>query len=161
MFDALIDDQIADFGETINVCLARTKIAAFDRVVEQSVNAVAVVLIIFRGVDSALRRDRMGATRRILITKTFHPITEFAEGRCSGTAGETAADNDDLELAPIIRTDQSRMIAMALPFPVERTGRNFGVQCSDHMTEQKSKLESRNPKQTSENSNTETNTRPR
>ena len=89
LFDALIDDQIADFGQAINVRFARTKIAAFDRVVKQSVNAVAVVLIILRGVDSALRGDGMGAARRILITKTFHPITELAERGRGRTAGQT------------------------------------------------------------------------
>ena len=82
---------IADFGQPINVRFARTKIAAFDRVVEQSINAVAVVLIIFRGIDSALRRDGMGAARRILITKTFHPIAELAERGRGRTAGQAAS----------------------------------------------------------------------
>jgi len=43
--------------------LAGTKIAALDRVVEQPVNAVAVVLIIFRCIDPALCRNRMRASR--------------------------------------------------------------------------------------------------
>ncbi len=55
--DALIDDVAANFSESINVRFARAKIAAFDRVVEQAINAVAIVLIIFRGIDSALGRD--------------------------------------------------------------------------------------------------------
>ena len=116
MRDALVDDVAADFGEPINVGFAGTKIAAFDRVVEQTVNAVAVVLIIFRGIDSALRRDRMGAARRILVAKAFHPITEFAQRCCGRTAGESGADDDDFEFAAIIWTNESRVILVARPF---------------------------------------------
>ena len=61
--DALIDDVIADFGQAINVGFAGTKIAAFDRVVEKAVNAVAIVLVIFRRIDSALGRDAECARR--------------------------------------------------------------------------------------------------
>src|SRR5207248_1898155 len=80
LLGALIDDEIADFSQPVNVRFSRTEIAALDRVVKQAEHAVAVVLIILGGIDSALRCDGMGATRRILITKTFHPITEFAQG---------------------------------------------------------------------------------
>jgi len=55
--DAVVDNVRADFGKPINVRFARTEIAAFDCVVKQTVNAVAVVLIIFRGIDAALRGD--------------------------------------------------------------------------------------------------------
>ena len=47
----------ADFREPIDVGFARAEIAAFDRVVKEAVNGVAVVLIIFRGIDAALRGD--------------------------------------------------------------------------------------------------------
>ena len=63
LFDALIDDQIADLSKAINICFARAKIAAFDCVVKQAINTVAIVLIIFRGIDSTLCRDRMCTTR--------------------------------------------------------------------------------------------------
>ena len=36
LFDALVDDVIADFGEAIDVRFAGTKIAALDRVVKQA-----------------------------------------------------------------------------------------------------------------------------
>lgn len=54
---ALVDDVYADFGKTVDVCLARAEVAAFYRVVEEAVDAVAVVLVVFRGVDAALRGD--------------------------------------------------------------------------------------------------------
>src|SRR4029077_9754185 len=57
--DALVDNIAADLAKPVDIRFARTKIAALDCVVEQTVNAVAVVLIIFRGVDSTLCGDGM------------------------------------------------------------------------------------------------------
>ena len=62
LLNTLIDDEIANLGKTINVCLARPEIAAFDRVVEEPENAIAVVLVIFRRVNSTLCGNRVGAT---------------------------------------------------------------------------------------------------
>ena len=78
----MVDDQIADFGKAIDIRFARTEIAAFDGVVEQTENAVAVVLIILRGVDPALRRDAVRAARAVLITETLHVIAHFSEAGC-------------------------------------------------------------------------------
>ena len=69
--DALVDDRGADFCEPVNIRFARAEVAAFDGVVEKPINAVAVVLIVLRGVDSALRGDRVRAARAILIAETF------------------------------------------------------------------------------------------
>ena len=132
MFDALIDDQIGDFGETINVRFARAKISALDRVMEQSVDAIAIVLIILCGIDPALRCNRVRAPWRILKAKAFYPVAEFAQGRRRRSAGETASHNDDLELSPIIWANQSRVIPMAAPFLIERSVWNPGVQRPDH-----------------------------
>src|SRR6267378_871573 len=97
LLGALIDDEIANFGQPVNVRFARTEIAAFDRVVKQSENAVAVVLVILGSIDSALRRDGMGTARRILITKTFHAITKFTESGRGRSAGQSRTDHNNLE----------------------------------------------------------------
>ena len=55
--DALVDDVHAHLGEAVHVRLARAEVAALDRVVEQAVDAVAVVLVVLRRVDAALRGD--------------------------------------------------------------------------------------------------------
>src|SRR5579862_3585770 len=52
---ALIDDIDADLRQAINVCLARAEISAFHRVVKKAMDAVAVIPVILRGVDAALR----------------------------------------------------------------------------------------------------------
>ena len=88
----------------------------------------------------------MRATRRVLIAKTFYLIAKLAQCRRGRSARQAAADNDDLELAPIIRANEPRVIAMIPPFLVEWTGRNLCVQRPNHIS-QNSKFESRNPKQ--------------
>ena len=61
----------ADFRKTVNIRFARAKVAALDGVVEEPIDAVAVVLIVLGGVDSALCGDRVGAARAVLIAETF------------------------------------------------------------------------------------------
>src|SRR5262249_27208375 len=51
--DALIDDVHADLRQPIDVRFARAEIAALYGIVEQAVDAVAVVLIVLRSVDAA------------------------------------------------------------------------------------------------------------
>jgi hypothetical protein len=128
----LIDNVVSDFREPINIGFAGTKIAALNRVVEQAVNAIAIVLIILCRINAALRGNRVGAPRRILKTKTFHPVSEFTEGRRGRSAGEAAADDYDLKLSPVVGADQSRMVLMVSPFLIQRPWRNFRIQCSNH-----------------------------
>ena len=132
LLDALIDDQITDFGQPIDICFARAEIASFDRVVKQPENTVAVVLIILRGIDPALGRDRVSAARTVLVTEALRIVTELAERRRRRTAGEAAAHHDDLELPPIIRRNETRMIFVIGPLLRERTGRGFRVERPDH-----------------------------
>src|SRR4029434_7455309 len=102
---ALIDDVVGDFRQPINVRFAGTKIAALNRVVEQAVNAVAIVLIILCRINAALRCNRMRASRRILKTTTFHPVSELTEERCRRSASEPGADDYDLKLSPVVWAD--------------------------------------------------------
>ena len=55
--DALVDDVDAHLGEPVHVGLAGAEVAALHRVVEEAVDAVAVVLVVLRRVDAALRGD--------------------------------------------------------------------------------------------------------
>src|SRR3989441_10294913 len=75
----------------------------------------------------------MGAPWRIFKAKAFYPITQFAKGRRGRATRETAPYNNDLELSPIVWTDQSRVITMAPPFFVERSVGNFWIECPDHI----------------------------
>ena len=54
---ALVDDVDADLRQAIDVGFAGAEVATFYGVVEKAIDAVAVVLIILRGVDATLRGD--------------------------------------------------------------------------------------------------------
>src|SRR6202007_2242144 len=74
---ALVDDVDAHLCQAVHVRLARTEIAAFDGVVKESIDAVAVVRIILGRVDATLRGDAVRAARAVLEAKTFYLIAEF------------------------------------------------------------------------------------
>src|SRR5262249_52532419 len=114
-------------SEPINIRFAGTKITALNRVVKQAVNAVAIVLIILCRINAALGCNRMRASRRILKTKTLHPVSKFTEGRRGRSTGETAADAYDLKFSPVVWADQSRMVLMVSPFLIQRSRRNFWI----------------------------------
>ena len=67
--DALVDDVGADLGQAVDVRLARAVVAALDRVVEEAVDGVAVLLVVLGGVDAALRGDRVRAARGVLVAE--------------------------------------------------------------------------------------------
>ena len=74
----------------------------------------------------------MRTSRRVLKTKTFHPVPEFTKGRRGGSAGKPAADDYDLKLSPVVWADQSRMVLMISPFLIQRPRRNLRIQCSNY-----------------------------
>ena len=76
---ALVDDVHRYFGEPVHICLAGTIVPALERVVEQPVYAVAVVLVIFRGIDAALCCDRMGAARTVVENEILNLVAQISE----------------------------------------------------------------------------------
>ena len=129
MRDALVDDVDADLRQAIDVGFAGAEVAAFDGVVEEPIDAVAVVLIIFRGVDAALRGDGMGAARRILEAETLDVVAELGERGGGGSAGQSRADHDDVVLALVGRIHQLHFEAGFVPGLLDGTAGDFGVSC--------------------------------
>ena len=86
---ALVDDVDADLRQAIDVRFARAKVAALHRVIEEAKDAVAVVPVILRGVDAALRGDRVRAARAVVKRKTIHAIALLAERSSRGCSGES------------------------------------------------------------------------
>src|SRR3712207_3367864 len=78
---ALVDDVDADLGEAVHVVLARAEVPALDRVVEQPVHAVAVVAVVLRGIDTALRRDAVRATRAVLVPERLDLVALLGQRR--------------------------------------------------------------------------------
>ncbi len=88
---ALIDDVDADLRQAVDVRFARAEIAALHGVVEQAIDAVAIVVIILGGVDAALRGDAVRAAGRILETEALDVVTELGEGGGGRSAGKACA----------------------------------------------------------------------
>ena len=59
------------FGEAVDVGLAGAEVAALDRVVEEALDAVAVVLVVLGGVDAALGGDGVRPARRVLVAEAW------------------------------------------------------------------------------------------
>src|SRR5262249_57411914 len=66
---ALVDDVDADFREPVDVGLAGPIIATLDRVVEEPLDAIAVVLVVLGRVDPALGGDRVGPAGGALVAE--------------------------------------------------------------------------------------------
>ena len=121
--DALVDDVDAQLRQPVDVRLARAVVAALDRVVEQPLDAVAVVLVVLRGVDAALRGDAVRAARAVVDAEALDVVAQLAERRGGRRAGQAGADDDDRVLAAVGRVDQLRFEPVAVPLLGERAGR--------------------------------------
>ena len=127
--DTLIDDVDADFGQPMHVGFARAVVTAFDGVVEEAVNAVAVVLIVLGRVDAALGRDAVGAPSAVLETQRQHVVAEFAQAGRGAGPGEAGTDHDDVVLAFVRGVHQLQVKAVIGPFFGHGAGGNLGVEC--------------------------------
>ncbi len=131
---ALVDDLHGELGQAIDVRLARPEVAALHRVVEQPIDAVAVVLVVLGGVDAALRGDRMRPPGRILVTEALHLVAELGERRGRRGSGQSRADDDDGETALVGRIHQLHVEPGALPLGLDRAGGNSGIEHHDYLT---------------------------
>ena len=121
--DALVDDVDAHLREAVDVRFARAVVAALDRVVEEAVDAVAVVLVVLRGVDAALRGDAVRAARAVLDAEAQDVVAELAERRGRRRAGQAGADDDDRVLALVGRVDQLHLELVPIPLLGDRARR--------------------------------------
>src|ERR1035437_3650640 len=125
---ALVDDVDADLRQAVDVGFARPEIAALHRVVEETVHAVAVVVIILGGVDAALRRDGVRAPGRILETEALDVVAQLRQAGGRGTARQSGAHNDDRMLALVGRIHQLEVEAMAVPSRFDRASGAFRIE---------------------------------
>src|SRR5579864_4318022 len=112
---ALVDDVDADLREPVDIGLARSEVAAFDGVVEQAKDAVTIVVIVFRGVDTALSSDAVRAARRILKAEALHVVAELAQAGGRGCSGEPGTNDEDGVFALVGRIHQLHFEARLIP----------------------------------------------
>lgn len=124
---ALVDDLHGDLREPVHVGLAGAEVAALDGVVEQPVDGVAVVAVVLRRVDAALRGDGVGPARGVLVAELDDVVALFGEGGAGRAAREAGAHHDHRVLAPVGRVDQLGLEPALVPALVDRAGRGLGV----------------------------------
>src|SRR5690606_27940516 len=99
--DGLIDDVERKLGEPVNIRLAGAKVAALHRIVKEPEDAITVVLVVFRGVNSALSRDGVGAAGAVLVAEALDVVAKLAERRGGGSASEARTDDDHVVAAAV------------------------------------------------------------
>src|SRR5699024_5631816 len=117
----------ADLGKAVGVGLAGAVVPALLGVVEEAVGRVPVLLVVLRGVDTALRGDRVRAARGVLVAEGLHVVAGLAERGRGRATGQTGADDDDRELATVGRLDQTRAELALRPHLGHRTLGCLGV----------------------------------
>src|SRR5690606_23570192 len=117
--------------------LARTEVAALHGVVEETIDRVAVVLVVLGGVDSALRRDAVRAARRILEAEALDLVAQLRERGRGGTARESGAHHEHRVLPLVRRVHQLHLEAMPLPPRLDRSAWFTRVQLDAHLTHPK------------------------
>jgi hypothetical protein len=63
----------------VDVGLARAVVTALDGVIEQAIDAIAIVTIVLGGVDAALCGDAVGAARAILIAEALDVVAQLGQ----------------------------------------------------------------------------------
>ena len=111
----------------MDVALTTAKVATFNRVDKQAIDAVAITLIIFRRVDATLRGNRVSTSCRIMKRKCINLVTEFGKCRCCRRTGKTGTNNDYFELALIVRIDKFCVGFIVVPLVAQRTFGNFRI----------------------------------
>ncbi len=128
---ALVDDVDAELREPVHVRFARAIVAALYRVVEEAVDAIAVIPIILGGVDAPLRGDAVRAARAVEDAEQFDAVALLAERRGRGRSRQPGADDDDFVLAPVRRVDQLVFEFPPFPLAVEGAAWNLRIQRHD------------------------------
>src|SRR6516225_522556 len=124
--NALVDDVHTNLGEAVDVAFTGAEVATFHCVVEQPVNAVAIIVIVLGSVDAALSGNGVGAAGTVLIAETLHVVAEFPEAGGSSATGEAGTDDDDVVLALVGRIDELEIEFVLVPGLLNRTGRDVG-----------------------------------
>jgi hypothetical protein len=72
----LIDDVDREFGQSVNVRLARPVVPPLHRVVKQAVNGVPIALIVLGRVDAALGRDGVRSAGRVVVGEALNLVSQ-------------------------------------------------------------------------------------
>lgn len=125
--DALVNDVGGDFSETVDVGFTSAEVTTLDGVVEEAVNGVTVILIVFGSVNSALCGDRVSAAGAVLVAEALYLVPQFAKSGGGGGTSKAGTDDEDGVFALVVGVDKLGFKLILGPFVLNRTGRNFCI----------------------------------
>src|SRR5262249_40367256 len=128
--DALVDDIETDLREPIDVGFTGAKVAAFDCVLEQTEDAVAVVAVVLSSVDPPLGGDGVRARWGVVIGKAMAVVAWLAERGSGGRPRQPRTHDDDRVFAAVRGIHQLHLEAAGVPLLFNWTGR---YPCFQHM----------------------------
>ncbi len=111
----LVDDVDRNLRQAMHVGFARAEVAALDGVLEQAIDAVAVALIVFCGVDAALSSNGVRASWRVVECKRVNLVAQLGKRCGSRCASKAGANHDDLEFALVVRVYQLGICLVVIP----------------------------------------------
>ena len=111
----LVDDVIGNLRQTIDIRLTSAVVTTFDRIVVETINTIAVVLVVLRRVDTALCSNRVRTTRRILDTEVEDVKSHLCKGGSSRSTSQTGTDDDDVETTFVSGINEFLMVLIVGP----------------------------------------------
>ena len=102
----LVDDRFAHLGQAVDIAFPGPEIAAFDGVIKEPPDAVAVIGIILGRIDAALGRDAVSPAGAVLDTESLDVVAQLRQGGRSGSAGQAGAHDDNVKFSFVGRVDQ-------------------------------------------------------
>ena len=100
----LVDDVGRYFCQAIYIGFAGPVVTPLDGVVKEPVYRVVVVLVVLGGIDPPLGGNGMGATRTVLVAKSFYIVTQLRQRSSGGCSSQTSSHDDDLQFSLVGRT---------------------------------------------------------
>ena len=123
----LVNDIVAHFRQTIYVGFAGTVVAPLDGIVEKTVDAVAVVLIVLGRIDTALRGDGVRPAGTVGNAEYLYIETQRAQRSGRRSPSKAGSHHNHIELAFVGGVHQMLFSLIFSPLLRQRPGRNLGI----------------------------------
>ena len=104
--DTLVDDVIAHFGKSIDIRLTATVVAAFDGLIEKTVDRVIVILVVLGGIDTTLCGNGMCTAWRVAYTEYLNIITKLTKCSSCRCTSKPGSDDNDFEFPLVAGIDK-------------------------------------------------------
>ena len=105
--DTLVDDVIAHFGKSIDIRLTATVVAAFDGLIEKTVDRVIVILVVLGGIDTTLCGNGMCTAWRVAYTEYLNIITKLTKCSSCRCTSKPGSDDNDFEFPLVAGIDNT------------------------------------------------------